>query len=198
MSYSKKSIPSNKALYNKIKNEAKKRFKKWPSAYGSAWLVKEYKRRGGKYKGSKKSNLKGISRWMKEKWINVCKLPKKVSCGRSKLSKNWKKNYPYCRPSIRISSSTPRLASSLSKAEIKRRCSKKRKEPMKRLIIKNKIISRKKKSKSKKRKSKTRKRKSKTKKRKSSYRTKKRKSSYRNKKRKSRKRKSKIGSKKKN
>ncbi len=42
--------PINKALYNRVKSEAKRKFDRWPSAYGSAWLVKEYKRRGGKYK----------------------------------------------------------------------------------------------------------------------------------------------------
>ncbi len=40
---------------------------------------------------------------MDEKWINVCKLPKKVSCGRKKSDM---KNYPYCRPSVRINSKT--------------------------------------------------------------------------------------------
>ena len=44
-----KARPSNPALYNKVKTEAKRKFKVWPSAYGSGWLVKEYKRRGGKY-----------------------------------------------------------------------------------------------------------------------------------------------------
>tara|TARA_R100001443_G_scaffold86546_1_gene93190 strand:- start:744 stop:884 length:141 start_codon:yes stop_codon:yes gene_type:complete len=41
--------PKNKSLYAKVKALAKSKFKTWPSAYGSAWLVKEYKRRGGKY-----------------------------------------------------------------------------------------------------------------------------------------------------
>ena len=40
--------PKNKALYSRVKSEAKKKFK-WPSAYGSAWLVKTYKARGGTY-----------------------------------------------------------------------------------------------------------------------------------------------------
>jgi len=126
-------IPKNKKLYNKVKAEAKRKFKVWPSAYASGWLVKEYKRRGGTYSG-KKSSSKGISRWYKEKWINVCKLPKKVSCGRSKLSATWKKNYPYCRPSKRITSGTPKLASELSKKEIERRCKRKRKSPMKKVM----------------------------------------------------------------
>jgi hypothetical protein len=131
-----KPSPTNKKLYEKVKEEAKKKFKVWPSAYASGWLVKEYKRRSGKYSGRKTSST-GISRWYKEKWINVCKLPKKVSCGRSKLSKTWKKNYPYCRPSIRVNKSSPRTSSEISMKEIKKRCSRKRKSPMKRLIMKN-------------------------------------------------------------
>jgi hypothetical protein len=126
------SSPLNITLYNKIKAEAKNKFKIWPSAYASGWVVQEYKRKGGKYSG-KKSKSKGISRWYKEKWINICELPKKVSCGRSKLSKSWKKNYPYCRPSVKVNRSTPRLASSLTKEDIKKRCSIKRKSPLKRL-----------------------------------------------------------------
>ena len=131
-----KSSPKNKKLYEKVKSEAKEKFKVWPSAYASGWVVKEYKRRSGKYSG-KKSSSRGISRWYKEKWINVCKLPKKVSCGRSKLSKKWKKNYPYCRPSKRVSKSTPRTASEISVREIKKRYSRKRRSPLKRLILKN-------------------------------------------------------------
>lgn len=47
---SREGTPTNKDLYNKVKSEAKSKFKgDWPSAYGSAWLVKEYKKRGGKY-----------------------------------------------------------------------------------------------------------------------------------------------------
>jgi hypothetical protein len=45
-----KNPPKNKELYSRVKAEAKKKFKgDWPSAYGSAWLVREYKKRGGKY-----------------------------------------------------------------------------------------------------------------------------------------------------
>lgn len=45
-----KNIPTNKELYSRVKALAKKKFDRWPSAYGSAWLVKEYKRRGGTYR----------------------------------------------------------------------------------------------------------------------------------------------------
>jgi hypothetical protein len=45
-----RSVPTNKKLYNRVKSEGKLKFKVWPSAYGSGWLIQEYKRRGGKYK----------------------------------------------------------------------------------------------------------------------------------------------------
>ena len=51
-------IPTNKSLYDKVKAEAKRRFKVWPSAYGSGWLVREYKKRGGKYSEGSKSKSK--------------------------------------------------------------------------------------------------------------------------------------------
>jgi hypothetical protein len=43
------SKPSNPKLYASVKAEAKRKFKSWPSAYGSAWLVRTYKSRGGGY-----------------------------------------------------------------------------------------------------------------------------------------------------
>lgn len=44
-----KNKPKNQRLYNQVKAEAKRKFKTWPSAYASAWLVREYKKRGGTY-----------------------------------------------------------------------------------------------------------------------------------------------------
>ena len=142
MSIKKNNYVSNKNLYEKIKKIAKTKFKKWPSAYASSWLVKEYKRQGGKYT-SKKSEKSGLSRWHAEEWIDVCKLPKIVPCGRENLKRTtWKKKYPYCRPKKRITSKTPRTVKELSKYEIKKRCSIKRKSPMKRLLMKSKRKSR--------------------------------------------------------
>jgi hypothetical protein len=43
------STPKNKALYARVKAEAKKKFDVYPSAYANAWLVREYKKRGGTY-----------------------------------------------------------------------------------------------------------------------------------------------------
>jgi hypothetical protein len=44
-----KNIPLDKKLYARVKAEAKRKFKVYPSAYANGWLVKEYKRRGGRY-----------------------------------------------------------------------------------------------------------------------------------------------------
>lgn len=55
--------PKNKKLYARVKSEAKKKFKTWPSAYGSAWLVKTYKKRGGTYsKGGSVAKVKTRTR----------------------------------------------------------------------------------------------------------------------------------------
>ena len=43
------SKPKNPALYARVKAEAKRKFKVYPSAYANAWLVRTYKSRGGKY-----------------------------------------------------------------------------------------------------------------------------------------------------
>jgi len=42
--------PADLKLYTRVKSEAKKKFRVFPSAYASAWIVKEYKKRGGKYR----------------------------------------------------------------------------------------------------------------------------------------------------
>ena len=41
-------VPVNKALYNRVKAEAKRKFAVYPSAYANAWLVREYKARMAK------------------------------------------------------------------------------------------------------------------------------------------------------
>ena len=45
-----KNVPTDMALYNKCKSQAKAKFDVWPSAYGSAYLTKLYKSKGGTYK----------------------------------------------------------------------------------------------------------------------------------------------------
>lgn len=125
--------PTNSSLYNRVKNEAKKKFKVYPSIYANSWVVREYKKRGGLY-SNKKSKSKGLLRWYKEKWIDTCRLPKIVSCGRPKLSRNWKDKYPYCRPMYRVSPKTPRTVKEISRSEIEKRCRIKRSKPLSRVI----------------------------------------------------------------
>ena len=48
-SRTKSPTPKNKALYSRVKAQAKRKFDVWPSAYASAWLVREYKKRGDTY-----------------------------------------------------------------------------------------------------------------------------------------------------
>ena len=38
--------PTNPALYSRVKAEAKKKFKVYPSAYANGWLVRTYKKGG--------------------------------------------------------------------------------------------------------------------------------------------------------
>jgi len=43
---------ANPSLYKKAKAKAKAKFDVYPSAYANGWMVQEYKRMGGKYKGA--------------------------------------------------------------------------------------------------------------------------------------------------
>ena len=99
---------------------------------GSGRVVKEYKKRGGKYKIVKfgKANLTGLTRWFKEKWVNVCvkKNGKYASCAKSTTK------YPYCRPSVRVTSQTPKTVKEISKSKLKKMCKlKKNKKKMKKV-----------------------------------------------------------------
>ena len=51
-------VPVNKALYSRVKAEAKRKFAVYPSAYANAWLVREYKKRGGTYRTEAKKRGK--------------------------------------------------------------------------------------------------------------------------------------------
>jgi hypothetical protein len=42
--------PTNPSLYARVKAEAKRKFKVYPSAYANGWLVRTYKKRGGGYR----------------------------------------------------------------------------------------------------------------------------------------------------
>lgn len=92
--------PKNKQLYSKVKAEADEVFKK-PSAYKSGWIVREYKKRGGKYLGSKKQD--GLTRWFKEEWDDI-----------------GGKDYPVYRPTKRITKDTPLTASEIDPKQAKK------------------------------------------------------------------------------
>lgn len=93
------SEPKNKQLYEQVKAEADVKYKK-PSAYKSGWIVKEYKKRGGEYLGSK--TKKGLTRWFKEEWEDI-----------------GGKDYPVYRPTKRISKNTPLTASEIDPKQAK-------------------------------------------------------------------------------
>ncbi len=118
--------PLNKSLYKYVKNLADKKFLSKTGIYKSSWIVKEYKRRGGKYKGKKPSyKSPGLKRWYKERWVDLNRPIKnskgKVigykSCGRKSV-KGSKDKYPLCRPLKKITSKTPKTVKSLSKRSI--------------------------------------------------------------------------------
>ena len=74
---------------------------------------------------------KNLNRLFKEKWVDVSrknKDGKHPPCGRSKASKS-SKGYPKCRPSVKVSSKTPKTSGSMSegqkRAATKRKRSKK-------------------------------------------------------------------------
>ena len=98
--------PKNPALYARVKAEAKRKFKVYPSAYANAWLVRTYKKAWWKilmaYRG-------GLRKWFAEDWRDV-KTGKK--CGRSG-KKDKGRPYPACRPK--------RVAGRISKAEARKK-----------------------------------------------------------------------------
>jgi len=74
---------------------------------------------------------KNLNRWFKEKWVDVSRKKKDGThppCGRSK-AKTSSKGYPKCRPSVKVSSKTPKTSGSMSegqkRAATKRKRSKK-------------------------------------------------------------------------
>ena len=63
--------------------------------------------------------VKDLNRWFKEKWVDVSRKDKDGKhppCGRSKAKKG-SKGYPKCRPSVKVSSKTPKTSGSMSEGE---------------------------------------------------------------------------------
>ena len=55
-----KNVPTNKALYSRVKAAAKRKFKVYPSAYANAWAAKKYKAAGGSWKKESVGENKGL------------------------------------------------------------------------------------------------------------------------------------------
>ena len=63
--------------------------------------------------------IKNLNRWFKEKWVDVSRKNKDGShppCGRSK-AKTSSKGYPKCRPSVKVSSKTPKTSGSMTEGQ---------------------------------------------------------------------------------
>ncbi len=63
---------------------------------------------------------KNLNRWFKEKWVDVSRKDPKTGkhppCGRSKAKKG-SKGYPKCRPSVKVSSKTPKTAGQMTEGQ---------------------------------------------------------------------------------
>jgi hypothetical protein len=101
------SIPKDKKLYEKVKREADKVYKKH-SAYKSGWIQKRYKELGGEYEGKKKNG--NLSNWFKEKWTDV-----------------GNKEYPVYRPTVRVNRDTPLLPTEIDPKDLQEKIKEKQK-----------------------------------------------------------------------
>lgn len=129
-----KNVPTNPSLWSRAKSLAKSKFDVYPSAYANGWASKWYKSKGGGWRKKKKKKSanesekpvnEDLRRWFKEKWVDVSKKVdgKHPPCGRKDADG---KSYPKCRPSKKVSSETPKVASSYSKEDKKKMTQQKR------------------------------------------------------------------------
>lgn len=123
--------PSDPVLYKKIKDKVRSKVKRWPSAYASGQVVQQYKAAFEKTHGRRKqpyisSDGAHLTRWFKEKWVDLCNTVKgkPTPCGKSPSSKA--NMYPYCRPSVRVDKKTPmtvqELVKKFGKSKIAEQC----------------------------------------------------------------------------
>ena len=98
--------PLDKELYESIKRKVWNMYDK-PSAYRSGMLVKLYRESGGRYSGDKDKD-EGISRWIREKWVN------------QRGEVGYKHKSDVYRPTVRVTEDTPTTFSELTPEELKR------------------------------------------------------------------------------
>lgn len=114
--------PKNAKLYAEVKKIADKKFLAPTSIYKSAWIVAEYKRRGGVY--IEDGQKRGLTQWFKEDWVDLRrpirdsrgKVVAYEKCGRAEASA--KGSYPLCRPSHRVAKDTPKTVSEIDKKNV--------------------------------------------------------------------------------
>lgn len=92
--------PVDKELYELVKNIVYQQYKK-PSAFRSGAVIKEYKKRGGTFRGDKETG--DLTRWYKEEWKDI-----------------GNKEYPVFRPTKRISKKTPLLVDEIKPSNLKK------------------------------------------------------------------------------
>lgn len=117
MSSSSHPEPLDKKLYSLVKKEADVLFLAPTSIYKSAWIVKMYKKRGGKYSTVSSKKPTGLKKWFQEKWVDLNRSGE--ACGRPQ-SKTKDSIYPLCRPTVKVDNKTPMLASEFNTKQIKK------------------------------------------------------------------------------
>lgn len=129
--------PVHPELYASVKAAADAKFLAPTSIYKSAWIVAEYKRRGGTYrkdddggtyrKDDGGGSSKGLTRWFREAWVDLERPIKDARgrvvghapCGRAKATVEG--TYPLCRPSKRVSEATPLTVTEIGKKKGKKK-----------------------------------------------------------------------------
>ena len=107
----------DKALHARAVAAAKRKFKVWPSAYASGYVVQQYKRLYKKKHGSLSGAFRGddLGKWFGEKWVRITSSGKIAGpCG----GRSSKEGKPKCLPRAK--------AQALSTAERKRLVARKR------------------------------------------------------------------------
>jgi len=111
----------DKEIYKRAKKIIDNQYKKH-SAYKSMQLVKKYKDLGGRISGKAKG---GTTRWNEEKWKNLSSVALGLStianapkCGVKHAKQG--NNKSICRPTVKVSSKTPKLAQAYTKSQIKK------------------------------------------------------------------------------
>jgi len=103
-------------LYLAVKEEARNKFDVYPSIYANAWLVRTYKKRGGRYADAPQDGEGGLIKWFDEEWVDLSRPVYDAHgavvgfepCGRSQATpQSVTGDYPKCRPLATALKMTP-------------------------------------------------------------------------------------------